>query len=118
MASAVWYRIVLSQDQVTAGHVRAIKRRFTEEIHAAGPATGACLFVTSHDARAARLQEDADDDVPDLADEIYVSPAAVSLVPDVIAQYGGTPCGPPERARAALLVGMPADWDLLPHPTH
>jgi hypothetical protein len=118
MASNVWYRAVISSDQVASGHVRVIQQRFAEAMRSAGNPEGACLFVTSHDAREGRLQEDADDEVPADADEVYFSPASVSIVPDLIGAYAGEPCPPPERARAALLVGMEADWNLLQRTTH
>lgn len=118
MASNVWYRAVLSSDQVASGHVRVIQQRFAEAIRSAGNPAGACLFVTSRDSKEGRQQEDADDDVPADVDEVFFSPASVSIVPDLIGAYDAEPCPPPERAGAALLVGMEADWNLLQRTTH
>jgi hypothetical protein len=39
-------------------------------------------------------------------------------VPHLIAYYGARPSAPPDRSRAALLVGTIADWNLLPWADH
>ena len=103
MTSRVWYRAVLSADQVAAGHVNRISKLFAEALGAAGDPAGACLFVTSPDAQS---------------DMVFFSPAAVSSVPHLIAEYGAEPSGPPEREVAELLVGQDRDWKLLARTTH
>ena len=79
---------------------------------------GVCLFATSHDTRPVRLRENAEDDTMLDADAIFFSPASVRLVPHLIAYYAARPSDPPDRSRAALLVGTIADWDLLPRTSH
>jgi hypothetical protein len=49
---------------------------------------------------------------------IFFSPAAIELVPHLIASCGGEPGPPPDRADAMLLVGKLSDWSLLPHAHH
>ena len=52
------------------------------------------------------------------ADAVFFSPASVRLVPHLIVYYAAQPSHPPDRSRAALLVGTIADWDLLPWAAH
>jgi hypothetical protein len=114
----MWYRAGLTSEQVAAGQVDAIRRLFAEAIHDLAAAHGACLFATSHDTRTERLRENAEDHVPLDVDAVFFSPASISVVPHLIAQYQAQPSPPPERARAVLLVGDPSDWDLLRRSTH
>jgi hypothetical protein len=118
MRSCVWYRVHLSSDQISAGHVHIICQRFTDAVSAAGSRDGACLFATSHDTRSERLREDAADRAAMNADALFFSPESISLIPDLLAAYGAEPSEPPERVQAALLVGRPRDWELLPHSSH
>ena len=101
--SRVWYRAILSTDQVAAGRVNKISKLFAEALGAAGDPAGACLFGTSLDSQS---------------DELFFSPAAVSSVPHLIAECGAEPSGPPERGLATLLVGQDRDWELLARATH
>ena len=64
------------------------------------------------------MRADAADDPEVNADAVYFSPLSIAAVPDLIAEYRAQPSEPPDRARAALLVGTPADWDLLPRSIH
>ncbi len=50
----MWYRALLSGDEIAADCVAAIRSQFAIAIHSAGEPTGACLFVTSRDRRRAR----------------------------------------------------------------
>ena len=118
MTSQMWYRAELTGEQVAAGHVEIVCRLFVEAMHAAPETTGACLFGTSHSTRAGRLREDSADDAGVDADALFFSPQSISCVPHLIARYGAQPSEPPERNRAVLLVGLPADWDLLPRSSH
>jgi hypothetical protein len=118
LSSALWYRVALSAEQVAAGHVDVIQRLFAEAIQDLPSTEGACLFATSHDTRTDRLRENVDDHVALDVDAVFFSPASIAAVPHLIAQYQAEPSPPPERARAALLVGDPRDWDLLPRSTH
>ena len=118
MTSGMWYRAILSSEQVAAGHVEIIRRLFADAVRDARQPTGACLFATSHATRTGRLREDAGDQRTIDADAIFFSPQSISAVPHLIAQYGAQPSEPPERTRAALLVGVSDDWDLLPRSTH
>jgi hypothetical protein len=49
---------------------------------------------------------------------IFFSPAAIELVPQLIASCCAKPSPPPERAGATLLVGKLSDWGLLPYSRH
>jgi hypothetical protein len=118
MSSGVWYRVSLSTDQIAAGHVEIIRRLFADAMNDARVPAGACLFATSHDTRSGRLREDTVDDAVVNADALFFSPQSISAVPHLIAHYGARPSEPPDRARAALLVGVVADWDLLPRSSH
>jgi hypothetical protein len=112
----MWYRALLSADQVAAGYVVAIRSQFAIAIQSAGEPTDACLFVTSREIA----------DVPDpteaapagAEDAVYFSPASVAAVRELIAQYNARPSPPPPPGRAILLVGGPSAWDLLPRRTH
>ena len=118
MSSRIWYRALLSTEQIGTGQMDVIRSRFEQALRDAGAPAGACLFVTSHEARTDRLREDTDDHTDTTADAVYFSPLSVAAVPHLISEYAAEPSEPPERARAALLVGVMSDWDLLAHSTH
>lgn len=118
MTSQLWYCAVLTPAQAASGHIEAIRRRFAAAVRRAGAPPGACLFVTSHDTRAARLREDVADRAPVEADCVFFSPASISAIPGLLSKYDARPSGAPDRARAALLVGRTDDWDLLPRASH
>lgn len=118
MSSSLWYRARLGADQIASGEVERIRRRFAAAMDGAGSPDGGCLFVTSHDTRAGRLREDAADRTGIDADAVFFSPQSISFVPELISEYGAEPSEPPERARAAMLVGRDRDWDLLPRSIH
>lgn len=118
MSSLLWYRARLTADQIASGHVDIIRQRFASAVDGAGSPDGACLFVTSHDTRAARLRENAADQSDIDADAVFFSPLSISSVPDLISEYAAEPSEPPERSRAALLFGRERDWDLLPRSSH
>jgi hypothetical protein len=99
MATRLWYRASLSGEQIAAGHVAIIQRLFLEALTSADDSPGACLFAAREDG-------------------IFFSPASISAVPHLIAQYSALPSPPPDRADAALLVGTDADWEQLPRSTH
>jgi hypothetical protein len=112
----MWYRALLSGDQLSAGCVAKIRSQFAIAIQAAGEPTGGCLFVTSREIPDVTDPSDA---VPGSAeDAVYFSPASVAAVREMIAHYNAQPSPPPPRGRAVLLVGLPSDWDLLPRSTH
>ena len=112
-SSRIWYRAILSAEQVAAGHVDGIGRLFAEAIAGLIESEGACLFVISAE-RAPGQRGGTDSE----KDAVFFSPASISAVPHLIAQYNATPSAPPDRVRAALLVGRQDDWNLLPHSTH
>jgi hypothetical protein len=114
----VWYCASLTSDQIAGGAVGIIQRLFSYATRRTIDGQGVCLFVTSHDTRAQRLRENAEDDASIDADAVFFSPASVRLVPHLIAYYGAQPSRPPDRSRAALLVGTMADWNLLPWGNH
>ena len=115
--AGIWYRASLTSEQISAGAVCILQRLFMYSTRRLG-GCGVCLFATSHDTRPARLRENAEDDTIVDADAVFFSPASVRLVPHLIAYYAARPSDPPDRSRAALLVGTIADWDLLPWATH
>lgn len=45
----MWYRALLSVEQLAAGCVAAIRSQFAIAVQSAGEPSGACLFVTSHE---------------------------------------------------------------------
>jgi hypothetical protein len=112
----MWYRALLSGDQIAAGCVAAIRSQFAMAIQSAGEPVGACLFVTSREN--ADVAEPTDAVRVSGEDAVYFSPASVAAVRQMIAHYNARPSPPPARGRAALLVGRPSDWDLLPRSTH
>lgn len=116
--SGIWYCASLTNEQIAAGAVGIIQRLFTYSTRRVVDDHGICLFATSHDTRAGRLRENAEDDDLLDADAVYFSPASVRLVPHLIAYYAAQPSHPPDRSRAALLVGTIADWELLPWADH
>lgn len=116
--SGVWYCASLTSEQIDEGAVGIIQRLFTYATKTVGDGHGICLFATSHDTRVQRLRENAEDDSTMDADAVFFSPASVRLVPHLIAYYAAQPSRPPDRCRAALLVGTIADWDLLPWADH
>lgn len=118
MTSGLWYRAALSDERIVAGFVTAIREQFAGALKAVGWPDGACLFVTSRDARTGKPHEDGNDDTSVDADALFFSPASVSVVPHLIAVCGARPSPPPERACATLLVGKQTDWDLLRRETH
>lgn len=118
MRSCVWYRVRLNPEQIAAGHVEIICRRFSKAIEAAGGLAGACLFVTSHETRSDRLREDVADHAAVDADALFFSPLSISLIPELLSTYAAEPSEPPERTQAALMVGQNRDWELLPHSSH
>jgi len=79
-------------------------KHFADALETAGWPRGACLFQSGH--RVAT------------PDAIFFSPAAIALVPHLIAVCGAEPSSPPDRACATLLVGEQGDWDLLPRGLH
>ena len=118
VTSGMWYRAALSAEQVAAGDLDAIRRLFADAVNESGVPAGACLFVTSHDTTARGRRDDAEDEAYVDADAVFFSPASISAIPHVIAQYHAQPSPPPDRSRAALLEGDEGDWDLLPRSTH
>ena len=116
--SGVWYSAPLTSEQVAAGGVGIIQRLFVDSTRRAADGDGICLFATSHGTRVGRLREKVRDDKAIEADAVFFSPASIRLVPHLIAYFAARPSHPPDRGRAALLVGTIADWDLLPWAAH
>ena len=113
MSSNLWYEAVLRDDRIVDEQISMIREQFAVALETAGWPDGACLFLGS--TRSGTVPED---ERAGEAQAIFFSPAAISAVPHLIAACGAKPSPPPDRARATLLVGKPADWDLLPRPTH
>jgi hypothetical protein len=113
MSSNLWYEAVLRDDRIVDEQISMIREQFAVALETAGWPDGACLFLGS--TRSGTVPED---ERAGEAQAIFFSPAAISAVPHLIAACGAKPSPPPDRVRATLLVGKPADWDLLPRPTH
>ena len=118
MTSGMWYRALLTSEQVADGHVEIARRLFADAMKDARQPAAACLFVTSHDTQPGVLGEDTEGETVVDADALFFSPESISVVPHLIAQYGAQPSEPPERSRSVLLVGVLQDWDLLPRSSH
>jgi len=103
-ASRLWYRIALSSEQLAAGHGLAVRKLFRDAISGLIDQRGMWLVAGDADA--------------DASETLFVSPAAIAVVPHLIAQYDAQPGPPPVRARAALLVGDDGAWDQLPYSAH
>jgi hypothetical protein len=112
--SQIWYTASLDGEQVAAGRLATLCERFAVAVRDAGEPAGACLFAIAADEvpekeRAAAARG---------ATLIFFSPQAISVVPKILAALDAQPSAAPDRAGASLLVGRPADWDLLPRATH
>jgi hypothetical protein len=112
--SQLWYRALLTEEQIEGGLLTNISQLFMKSVNAGGAPDGACLFVSI--AGTSEVPEGEDDDSP--APAVFFSPTSVSMVPHLITLYKATPSPPPARSRVELLVGKPEDWDLLPRGTH
>jgi len=55
----MWYRALLSRDQIAAGCVAAIRSQLAIAFQSAGEPTGACLFVTNREIADAPEPTDA-----------------------------------------------------------
>lgn len=115
MTSGLWYRAVLRDDRIADEQISMLREQFAVALEAAGWPDGACLFLVSRHTRSGTVRED---ESTGKAEAIFFSPAAISVVPHLIAVCGAEPSPPPDRAGATLLVGRLTDWDLLPRPTH
>jgi hypothetical protein len=118
MMSRLWYRVRLRPDQVAAGDLEIIRRRFVRAVKRRDGVAGACLFVAAPLAHLDHPCADRADERDSAADSVFFSPASIALIPRVLARYDAEPCEPPDRAHAALLVGMAWHWDLLPYAVH
>lgn len=114
VTSRLWYRAVLRDGLICAGHVQMIRKHCADALDAAGWPDGACLFLGTPHLRGKRARGNASA----AAEVVFFSPAAIAAVPHLIALCGAEPSPPPERACATLLVGQQSDWDLLPCSTH
>jgi hypothetical protein len=112
----MWYRALVTGEQLATGCVAALRSQFAIAIQSAGEPPGACLFITSREV--ADVTGPADAVSVSAEDAVYFSPASVASVRQLIARYNAQPSPPPARARAMLLVGALSDWDLLPRSTH
>jgi hypothetical protein len=111
----MWYRALLSADQLSAGCVAAIRLQFATAIQL--PASPPARVCSSRAVQSLTR--------PSLrtlfrkagGDAVYFSPASVAAVREMIGHYNAQPSPPLARGRAVLLVGDPSDWDLLPRRT-
>jgi len=112
--SCVWYRALLGDAVIGTRQIPMLIKHFADALEVAGSPHGACLFLSGH--RSAKARQGKDDSVA--PDAVFFSPAAIALVPHLIAVCGAEPSSPPDRACAKLLVGEQGDWDLLPRGLH
>jgi hypothetical protein len=112
--SRLWYRASLTSDEIAGGALTVLCERFALAVREAGEPEGACLFAITDEA--------ADSDTSVASGEatalLFFSPQAIAIVPLLLATCGARPSDAPQRPRASLLVGRPADWQLLPCATH
>jgi hypothetical protein len=113
MRSSLWYRAVASNALIACKQLPLISDYFAEAIYIAGWPDGACLFMTGSFS-----SDMPDHNEPAEPAIIFFSPAAIELVPDLIASCGAEPSPAPDRAGATLLVGTLSDWSLLPYARH
>lgn len=112
VTSQLWYRAVASRGTTTARQLPLISDYFADAIHFAGWPEGACLFMSGQLSSGPGGDNDAAPAV------ICISPAAIEVVPHLIAACQAEPGAPPDRAGATLLVGKQSDWALLPYAHH
>lgn len=112
-SSRIWYRAVLTAEQVSAGLVMIVREQFAEALGNAEAPAGVCLFAVSPEP-GKRKAAGRDEPPPAL----YFSPASIAVMPYLIAACGAEPSPPPDRAQATLLVGQPTDWSLLAALSH
>ena len=117
VASAVWYRAAVTDEQVAAGHISIVQRLFADAMKDVVASRAVCLFGTRPDAAAGQSGAAVQVSTAEF-DAVFFSPASVRLVPQLIVQCGATPSPAPERSRAVLLVGSDEDWNLLPRSAH
>jgi hypothetical protein len=113
--SGLWYRASLRDQGTVDERVSIIREQFAVAVEAAGSPDGACLFLAGPGTDSGTAGPD-DGAAPEAA--LFFSPAAISVVPHLIALCGAVPSLPPDRAYVTLLVGNQADWDLLPRQIH
>lgn len=113
-SSRIWYRAVLTAEQVSAGLVMIVREQFAEALGTTEAPAGVCLFAVSPEPGKRKPAAGRDEPPPAL----YFSPASIAVMPYLIAACGAEPSPPPDRAQATLLVGQPADWSLLAALTH
>ena len=102
----------MRDDLIVADQISTIREHFAEALGTAGWPDGACLFLVMRHPRRRKTRKGEE------ALAVFFSPAAIALVPYLIAVWGAQPGPPPDRGWATLLVGKESDWDLLPRATH
>jgi len=113
VTSGLWYRAVATEGSIAATQLSLISDYFADALHFAGWPQGACLFLSGRGASTgAAVEQDA------APAAVCFSPAAIDVVPHLLAACGATPGPPPDRLGATLLVGKLSDWTLLPYEHH
>ncbi len=85
-----WHKIVLSENDVSAGTMETIQEEFT------------VLFVAKGAPKKAALFDEAE--IPGRGTVLYLSPDAASLFTSFAQKFGATECAKPDGP-LALLVG-------------
>ena len=96
-----WYKISLTNEQVTDQEMFNIQHRFRELFMKTGGPKDMALFCS---ASPVSKEEFA---------IIYFSPSCSPVTDLIIAQYWGEPCEKPAKDVVALLMGHADAWDLL-----
>ena len=99
MHRATWSKIILSPDEVSAGHVDRLQDSFAHRLIEVGAASGAAMFGAPR---------------ADGGEELYFTPSATLAAEDLLKGNGAVPCPPPlNEGDMALLVGEDGDARLL-----
>jgi hypothetical protein len=87
-----WYKIVLTDDDVSRGHISTVQGRSMARLIQSGWPNDFGFFLGKHDLTNHETL-------------IYFSPLAAALCADIINDYSGEPCEQPNRSEAQSLGG-------------
>ena len=94
-----WYKIVLSQEQVSRGELNALEKEFTEVFLMANTPPGLSLF---------NVYGETDPPITH-----FLPPSAKEYCPEFLEKFPTEECLPPERSVIAVRIGNETDLDLL-----
>ena len=93
MSKPTWYRIEVNEECVLGGAYHRLCRAFQRIFIGAGAPPDMALLAEMHPFHNRRL--------------VYLSPASIPHVWDLIAEYSGTPCDPPDLTHVSVVFGVP-----------